>query len=275
MAIAAAALGAWAVLAATTSRDGEGEAAGPAAGSGLCRGCLYVPAKGERRPLVILLHGDRQPPRRMLRAFRAAAAKADVALLAPPCPTELGCSQRSFWRWGGDPAWLSELAGRAVALHDLDAARVALVAWSGGATYLGKRMAALGDHYSAAVLLGGGVPGPECAARPMPIFMVQGDRNPMHELTVALRQRLEQCHHEVQWHLVRGADHAAEWEAVSQSQMQRKIFEFLAASVRPQEEPQAPAAAATQGPGSATAGAEAGTDIGDDTATSARPGGRR
>lgn len=213
----------------------------------------------------------------MLRAFRAAAAKADVALLAPPCPAELGCNQQSFWRWGGDPAWLSELAARAVALHDLDAERVALVAWSGGASYLGKRMAALGDHYSAAVLLGGGVPGPECAARPMPIFMVQGNRNPMHELTVALRQRLEQCQHEVQWHLVRGADHAAEWEAVSQSQMQRKIFEFLDASVRLQAEPQEPAAAAAapQAPGHGDPGSGESTDLGGNTATSAGSAERR
>ncbi len=201
----------------------------------LCPGCIFVPAKGEHRPLVVLLHGDRQPPRRMVRAFRAAAAKADVdvALLAPPCPAELGCDQRSFWRWGGDPAWLSDLAARAVERHGLDEDRVSLVGWSGGATYLGKRMAQLGDHYSAAVFLGGGVPGPECAARPIPVFLVQGDRNPMHATTVALRQRLEECHHDVQWHLLRGADHAAEWDAVSRSQLQRQLFEFLLAHARP------------------------------------------
>lgn len=201
--------------------------------TGLCRGCLFVPARGEHRPLVVLLHGDRQPPRRMLRAFRAAAAKADVALLAPPCPVELGCDRQSFWRWGGDPGWLADLAARAVAQHGLDEDRVALVAWSGGASYLGKRMALLGDHYSAAVLLGGGVPGPECAAQPMPVFLVQGNRNPMHAQTVALRQRLEECQHEVRWHLLRGANHAAEWEAVRGSRLQREIFEFLAAQARP------------------------------------------
>lgn len=206
----------------------------PAPRPALCNGCLFVAAKGEHRPLLVLLHGDRQPPRRMIAAFRAAAARHDVALLAPPCPEDDGCDRRSFWRWNADPGWLAALVDRAVAEHELDPDRVALVGWSGGATYLGKRMHELGDHYSAAVLAGGGMPAPRCAdsgAR-LPVLLIQGDRNPMHHLTVALHEHLLACEHEVSWNLLRGADHGAEWKALTRSSMQRRIFELLDAHPR-------------------------------------------
>jgi poly(3-hydroxybutyrate) depolymerase len=238
-ALAIAALTIAALAAAPDGRAAPQTQTPPAA---LCKGCLFAAAKGERRPLLVLLHGDRQPPRRMIAAFRAAAARYDVALLAPPCPKEDGCDQRSFWRWNADPSWLAALVDRAVAAHDLDPDRVALVGWSGGATYLGKRMAELDDRddrddldarYSAAILVGGGMPSPRCAKRtPMPVFLLQGDHNPNHPLAVALRESLLACGHEVQWHLVRGADHAAEWMALTRSSMQRQIFEFLDAHPR-------------------------------------------
>lgn len=250
LAIAALALAALAITTLAAAPDGRAAPqtqtqTTPQTPAPLCKGCLFAAAKGEHRPLLVLLHGDRQPPRRMIAAFRAAAARHDVALLAPPCPKEDGCDQRSFWRWNADPSWLAALVDRAVAAHDLDPDRVALVGWSGGATYLGKRMAELDDRddrddlddlgarYSAAILVGGGVPSPRCAKRsPMPVFLLQGDHNPNHHLAVALRESLLACGHEVQWHLVRGADHAAEWKALTRSSMQRQIFEFLDAHPR-------------------------------------------
>lgn len=216
----------------------------PAPTAELCKGCLFVPAKGEHRPLLVLLHGDKQPPRRMLAAFRAAAARHDVALLTPPCPEELGCDRKSFWRWSGDPSWLADLVERTLAAHDLDPDRVALAGWSGGATYLGTHMAALGDRYSAAVLVGGGSPNASCAATPLPIFMLQGDRNPLHHLAVALRRRLEECHHDVTWQLAPRADHAAEWRALTRPATQRTIFDFLDAHPRAAATPETDSSAA-------------------------------
>lgn len=168
----------------------------------------------------------------MLAALRKAATEREIALLAPPCPEDLGCDSKSFWRWGGDPAWLADLVDRAAAAYSIDPERVSLVGWSGGATYLGAHMAALPDRFNAAVLVGGGSPNAHCAAAPLPIFMLQGDRNPLHRLAVALHRRLVECHHDVTWQLVRRADHAAEWRAFTRAATQRTIFDFLNAHPR-------------------------------------------
>lgn len=163
----------------------------------------------------MLLHGDGgQAPLRLVEAWERLAAPRGIALLALACPRDLGC-QGSWWQWDGDPAWLGEQVRAASTKVAIDPARVALVGWSGGASYLGRRLEDLGPPFSAVVFHGGGIPpaGAPCAARPLPTYFLVGDENPLHHLAVRLRDEARRCGHAVAWDLVPGADHAGEWKA--------------------------------------------------------------
>lgn len=183
-----------------------------------CKGCiLSTPRRADAGtvPLLVLLHGDGgQSPLRLLEAWEPFTAPRGIALLAAACPRDLGC-QGSWWQWDGDPAWLGEQVRAASAKVAIDPARVALLGWSGGASYLGRRLEGLGAPFSAVVFHGGGIPpraGP-CAARPLPTYFLVGDRNPLHHLAVRLGDDARQCRHDLTWDLVPGADHAGEWKA--------------------------------------------------------------
>jgi polyhydroxybutyrate depolymerase len=119
--------------------------------------------------LLVALHGDGGGVRRVVQAFRAAAAEAGVVLLAPACPRALGCRAASFWKWletsDHDPAWLGAQIDAVAARFPIDPRRIYAAGYSGGATYLGWYAPAHADRFAAvAYVAGGAAYRPPCPA---------------------------------------------------------------------------------------------------------------
>jgi pimeloyl-ACP methyl ester carboxylesterase len=173
---------------------------------------IELPASAEAVPLIVVLLGDRELAKPAAARWHAAVAKRGWALFAPECPRDLGCKD-SFWQWNGDPSWLLDAIAAVKQRHKVE--RVILIGWSGGASYLGMHIEAWHD-VAAIVAHGGGVApsSTECADGP-PVYFLVGDKNPLHELAVALRDHLTGCKREIVWDLVKGADHAHEEAALS------------------------------------------------------------
>jgi hypothetical protein len=176
-----------------------------------------LPAGDAPVPLLVLLHGDAQPPRVLFEAWPAAASARSVALVALACPKHAGC-KGSFWQWDGDPAWLDGELAALEKERPVDRGRTWAAGWSGGASWMGFRMQAFAARFAALVHWGGGIPpaDPACG-RDVPAYFLVGDANPLHGLAVRLRDAHERCGHEVLWDLVRGADHAGEQRALSRA----------------------------------------------------------
>src|SRR5579862_1765049 len=101
-----------------------------------CKGCtLELPETTDPVPLVVVLHGDREPASAAAARWRPATTQHGWALLALQCPTELGC-KGSWWQWDGDPSWVRDQVTAAATQHAIDPARIYLVGWSGGASYI-------------------------------------------------------------------------------------------------------------------------------------------
>ena len=151
------------------------------------------------------------------------------ALLALDCPVRLGCKD-SFWKWDGDPSWVLDQVAAVAKRRPIDRARVYLIGWSGGASYIGWRAAAWSGEFAAVVLHGGGIPPgtTACPAGRLPAYFLVGDKNPLHRLARELRAYFEACHQDVTWDLVRGGDHAHE-EAALTARKAAEILDWLAA----------------------------------------------
>ncbi len=128
-----------------------------------------------------------------------------------------GCDAPSWWKWDGDPAWLAEQVDAFAQLHAVDRARLWLVGWSGGGTYIGWRTQELERTFAAFVVHGGGFPpaSPECGDAHVGVYFLVGDDNPLHAHAVALRDYYERCRHDVTWDLIARADHAGERRALA------------------------------------------------------------
>src|SRR5438477_7749448 len=71
-----------------------------------CAKCtLDVPKGDGPRPLLVVLHGDRDHAKDQAAKWRAAAKAKGFVLLALECPASEGC-KGSWWQWAGDPAWV-------------------------------------------------------------------------------------------------------------------------------------------------------------------------
>lgn len=183
-----------------------------------CRGCtLDVTDTGEAVPLVVVLHGDTDSARERADRWRPAVTARGWALLSLQCPAELGCPDGSWYRWRHDPGWVREQVREVARAHRIDATRIYLVGWSGGATFIGKHVQEWPRMFAAVVLHGGGVPpsAEECPERPLPAYFLVGDKNPAHGAARRLRAYFEACDQEVVWDLVRGANHADEDAALT------------------------------------------------------------
>ncbi len=193
-----------------------------------CKGCvLDVPDGTEAVPLVVVLHGDREHAAAAAARWRGAVAKRGWALLAIECPADRGCKQ-SWWQWDGEPGYVIDQIDAAAKTRAIDPARVYLVGWSGGASYIGRRVQAWSARIAALVLHGGGLPPAEdgCPEHGLPAYFLVGDKNPLHQLAVRLRGYLDGCEQDVTWDLVRGADHGKE-EAALTAKKAAAILDWL------------------------------------------------
>lgn len=192
-----------------------------------CKGCLFE-NNGDR--LLVVLHGDNQNAAAMAAPWSKPAAAHKVSLLLAQCPQDLGCKD-SFWKWNGDPKWLDGLVDAVAKQQTIDAKRVWLAGWSGGASYLGMYAFRL-DRFAAITFDGGGLaPFGLCPKRTLPAYFLVGDKNPYHHYAVDLRDALSKCGGEIEWDLRKGADHPAEWTALNKTA--DKILTWLEAHPKP------------------------------------------
>jgi predicted esterase len=213
-----------------------------------CQGCLLQLPAGESReptPLLVLLHGDEGNPSTVFPRWSRAAEARGYALLALQCPRALGCTQGSWWRWDGDPAWISAQVAAVAERTPLDRRRIFLSGWSGGASYL-ARVALQLQGFTGLHLHGGGLAprGEVCPRCPLPTYFLVGDRNPLHELAVEARDGIARCGGALEWSLLPGKDHAGELAALD-SKRASVILQWLelhAHRLRCDELPSAPSA---------------------------------
>lgn len=200
---------------------------GPCAG---CRLTLPTLTTGGPAPLLVVLHGDHQPTATPHEAWTRLAGKRGAGVLTLACPRELGC-KGSFWQWDGAPSWVTEQVGK-VDPARVDRARLWLVGWSGGASWIGMHAAEFSRAFAAVVVHGGGVAPADaaCAEAKAPVYFLVGDKNPLHALAVRLREHHAACGADVTWDLVRGADHAGEWAALASHGP--RVLDWLAAQPR-------------------------------------------
>ena len=198
----------------------------------LCKGCILEMPTADgttKHPLVVILHGDREHAAAAAARWRAAIKKRGWGLLAIECPHGLGCKD-SFWKWNGDPELIR---AQVAAVPDVDPARVYLVGWSGGATYIGYQATAWASTFAAIVLHGGGGPpdSDDCASTKLPVYFLVGDKNPLHYRMKELRAYFEACKHDVTWDLVAGADHGRE-EAALTANKASAILDWMTTQTR-------------------------------------------
>ena len=183
-----------------------------------CSGCtLDLPsAATDPVPLVVVLHGDTDTASERATKWRDAVMRRGWALLSLSCPEQLGCDG-AWYRWRHDPGWVREQVREVVASHYIDASRLYLAGWSGGATFISKHLHEWPHMFAAIVIHGGGVPprGGDCPERPVPAYFLVGDKNPGHGAVKRLRAYLEACAQEVRWDLLAGANHRKEDAALT------------------------------------------------------------
>ena len=203
-----------------------------------CAGCLLdVPAGDAARPMLVVMHGDREGAAPAHARWRAAAKKRKWVLLSLDCPVADGCTkakEHSWWQWGGEPRWILDRVADVTSQVAIDPARIYLAGWSGGATYLGMRAIAWPGTFAAIVIHGGGQPPWDetaCPAKPLPAYFFVGNKNPLHHLAQGLRAYLEACKQEVRWDVIAGAAHAGEHRALT-TRKALAILDWLAARPR-------------------------------------------
>jgi hypothetical protein len=219
-----------------------------------CTGCVLATSgeADEARPLWLVLHGDEGTPTKVRSLWQPLADRGicgetvcgagevpsqTLRVLFVQCPRAAGC-EGSFWRWGGEPSFLVEVAQEAERRYATPTGQRYVAGWSGGATYLGMSAEAIAPEFRGMLLVGGGAPsGGACSAKCTDVGLLLGDRNPLHGLALEMRDRLTECGHAVTTHLARGADHAGEWRAYART-LPSLVRESM---VRPACSPSAPA----------------------------------
>jgi poly(3-hydroxybutyrate) depolymerase len=185
-----------------------------------CTHCtLDVPAArdgepADPRPLLVVLHGDRESAKTAGARWRSAAMQRNWVVLSLQCPTDQGCRD-SWWQWDGDPKWVMQQVMAITKTTEIDPKRVYLAGWSGGATYIGMHAPQWTPMFAAVVIHGGGhAPAASCPEHPLSAYFLVGDANPLHHLMKDLRAWFDDCHQPVKWDLLRGADHERENRAL-------------------------------------------------------------
>ena len=204
-----------------------------------CAGCITeIPdalsawkAGDPPAPLLVVLHGDASLPSTDIAPWVASARARGVVLFAPKCPTDLGC-KGSWWRWSGDASWFDGQIATIDATTKIEPSRTWIAGWSGGASYLGWVVQQLEGRFAAVSINGGGMvaAGAPCPTRcKLPAHFLVGDANPLHGLAKELRAWFASCGQENEWDLLPGANHAAEFAALSKPSQTDEIFDWLMA----------------------------------------------
>jgi poly(3-hydroxybutyrate) depolymerase len=169
-------------------------------------------------PLLVVLHGNNETAAERAKRWRPAIERRGWRILALDCPRSEGCDDVGRWYvWNGRASWVTAKVRDLAERERIDMSRVYLAGWSGGATYIGKKMPAWESIFAGIVIHGGGVPPSDeaCPARPLPAYFLVGDRNPAHGGSRRLREYFERCNQDVKWDLLPGADHPKEDEALT------------------------------------------------------------
>ena len=181
-----------------------------------CRDCvLAVP--DHPAGLLVVLHGDDTGASAAFVDWRDAARRADLALLAPQCPSDRGC-EGSWWRWAisaqHDPEWLDTQIAAVASATRID--RIYVAGFSGGASYLASWAPAHAGAISRVAFVSGGYPATDrCPAHPLSTLFLIGGADPMIDPHVRpLAAWLRTCANvELTWRVVprlgHGAMHAA------------------------------------------------------------------
>jgi predicted esterase len=177
-------------------------------------------ARDEKRPMLVVLHGDREHAKDAAARWRAATKANRWVLLALEVP-----EGDSWWKWGGDPSWVIARAEKVAAEANVDRERIYLVGWSGGATYIGDFAQAWEPTFAGVVIHGGGrAPTKDTCVKRLPAFFLVGDNNKLHPLAVELREYFEACKQSVVWDVIEHGAHRAERKALTT----RKAIAILA-----------------------------------------------
>ena len=208
-----------------------------------CKGCRLAlpPASpdGAKVPLLVVLHGDHQPTATPHDAWTRLALKHGIGVLTLACPADLGC-KGSYWQWDGDPSWVSAQVAKVEATRQVDRDRLWIAGWSGGATWLGMHAQSFAQTFAATIIHGGGLAprAPGCGDTKASVYFLVGDKNPLHQLAVGLREHYRTCDADLSWDLVRGADHGGEWASLASHGA--KLVEWLLAHPRAAKDAGAP-----------------------------------
>lgn len=207
---------------------------GPAVAEAPCTRCVVELPKEHAKPvpLVVLLHGDRQKSPAIASWWHDAVSARGWALLSLQCPTDLACKD-SWWKWNGDPSWVTDEVEKLAKDVSIDRKRIYVVGWSGGATYLSEHVQAWEGMFAGMVIHGGGVPPDEdgCPKR-LPTYFLSGDKNPLHHHVELLRDFMEGCKADFVWDLVAGGDHDKEERALTRKKADA-ILDWLADRAKP------------------------------------------
>jgi pimeloyl-ACP methyl ester carboxylesterase len=196
-----------------------------------CAGCLLdLPDASGPVSLVVVLHGDLEHASKWFERWSEATRARGWGLLALQCPEDLGCEEGRWYRWNGNPNWVTDQVAEVSKHVELDPAQTFLVGWSGGATYVGQHSQAWGRKFSGLVIHGGGgAPASRrCPRRALPAYFLVGDENQFHAYARQYRAYLERCGSKVLWDVNRGADHLHEDMALD-TRKANEILDWLVA----------------------------------------------
>lgn len=177
-----------------------------------------ISAEPPPAPLLVVLHGNNESAKERGAKWREAVERRGWRMLSLDCPRDLGCNEDGQWyAWNGNPRWVFDQVRELAERERIDTSRIYLAGWSGGATYIGKRMPAWPRLFAAVVIHGGGVPPrtDECPERAFPAYFLVGDKNPAHGGAIRLREYMEGCDQRVEWDLLPGANHPKEDAALT------------------------------------------------------------
>lgn len=203
-----------------------------------CSECLFYPPidPAKPTPLLVVLHGDAPGGTKPLverdaSPFVKEATARGIAIFAPRCPKDQGCKVGSFWQWteNDPPGWINKQIEIIRKDFALDAQRVWIAGWSGGASFLGAHYSEMADRFSALIFAGGGMNASSftCPSCPPPTYFMVGDKNPLHHLAKDLRKGVTACKSHVTWDLLPGQDHGGEWRTLNRPEKIKEIFDWL------------------------------------------------